>query len=1100
MPHSSSTLALQLISLVSSSSAAIGIRGVSISFSNKTATSSSCFRLHDSYTFGMTGECQCEQGEYYSAYLCYSCSSSCLDCYGSGANQCYSCAAGYSFDGTNCVQCYSSCQTCSGTGQNQCVTCKSSYWKQRNGTCTSSCNLPTTYRQVVDTYQSCITQCADYEFMLSNGTCINSGSCPSPLVLQVIDDNYLCVEPCAAGYFYYQNGSCISSCNLPWIQSTQNDVNICSEPCQTGEYFYDVNNTCLPSCPAPLISSAYDGISYCQQPCADPANFLFPNNSCDPSCPSLWIQSTLNQVNLCNQPCPAGGIHYWNGTCISTCPGPFLQSLINEIDSCDKPCPNNADFYYPNNNTCLSTCTSPLIQSIWSDINFCSLPCNPTSDFLFPNGSCYSTCPTPMKPSNLNNYNECLNPCSDPNDFYYPSDQSCQPHCQSPNITDDHSQSYKICSLGPDPAPITPSESLNMVDTISSTIDTTGTVATAGVIASSFASSGSPNAITLISLIKMLEYIRYMDINYPTKLQYMLHHQSESFLSNIFQGLLPEKIRQKFPQYSLPGGFADYDDLDSSFILNYWNALLIMVMTMLILLLSTLLADRLAKNVKFLTVIFGKIRDLIKWNLFLMILCSNIDGVGVFSSLELRNTRFNSALSALGTLTCISINILILFLLIKIPLITYSLQKSKYKIFPSFKTSSTGLSQSTSLKPYSPEEKYQNCSVLFNAFQNTSFLKQSCMFFILLRVYLFNIIIGYLFQHPLAQAFLITFLSLFMLIYLSISKPYLSKLELFKMITYESFLLAINISILILAILDHKKIEASSLRIRLGDIVIMANMVFSLLAVLFMVVEALLKMIQALKNRKNIQAKGIKYWLIILKSIIQPEEMEDHHLDKPSSPGRQKQTPNLQLFDQNGSLQIQDLDSQTLSPKKIINRSPLHYELYSTFSPQNNNSVAMNSTFGELIAGTPKMVHPVMRGRNSLLLTNIDSLRRNTSKFFLEDNGTGHKESSTENLETPKISPESSDSLSPEAKNFKEERNKLIRSNFSRFSFAENDYIKRERRPTLMNRSGRLSLLAAEPSLESIENTPRNTRKIAYSPKQPALISLFKPPNKEETQ
>jgi len=86
-------------------------------------------------------------------------------------------------------------------------------------------------------------------------------------------------------------------------------------------------------------------------------------------------------------------------------------------------------------------------------------------------------------------------------------------------------------------------------------------------------------------------------------------------------------------------------------------------------------------NTKILYFLSKKSLEIMMWNLFIVILCTNIDGIGVPSSLDFRNARFNSSRSTLGTLSCILINLMMPALIVSVPFMIVRLRRCRAKVW-----------------------------------------------------------------------------------------------------------------------------------------------------------------------------------------------------------------------------------------------------------------------------------------------------------------------------------------------------------------------------------------------------------------------------------
>lgn len=69
-------------------------------------------------------------------------------------------------------------------------------------------------------------------------------------------------------------------------------------------------------------------------------------------------------------------------------------------------------------------------------------------------------------------------------------------------------------------------------------------------------------------------------------------------------------------------------------------------------------------------------------------------------------------------------------------------------------------------------KRWEECHVLFMGFKNKNHCTQSFLLVFISRIIVFNLIIAYFFEYPLAQAIMITTISILMLMYILIVKPF----------------------------------------------------------------------------------------------------------------------------------------------------------------------------------------------------------------------------------------------------------------------------------------------------------------------------------------
>lgn len=111
---------------------------------------------------------QCSRNNYYdtSTNSCASCTSTCLNCFGPGSNQCYSLFWNEFFDGTTAYPNgnTANCNVAYGLGTSQCLWCADHYNLNLNGSCTSSCDSP--YISYGDyNFHACLYPCATTQYM-----------------------------------------------------------------------------------------------------------------------------------------------------------------------------------------------------------------------------------------------------------------------------------------------------------------------------------------------------------------------------------------------------------------------------------------------------------------------------------------------------------------------------------------------------------------------------------------------------------------------------------------------------------------------------------------------------------------------------------------------------------------------------------------------------------------------------------------------------------------------------------------------------------------------------------------------------------------------
>ena len=170
----------------------------------------------------------------------------------------------------------------------------------------------------------------------------------------------------------------------------------------------------------------------------------------------------------------------------------------------------------------------------------------------------------------------------------------------------------------------------------------------------------SPALFNYQGFLKMLSYIRYMDIKYPPRLEVILNNINATFITLNFGPVITPEVQSHFKKYNLPGKFDRYG-FHSSFFVNYWQNMTSMGIILGVILLLAILI-KLTNKGSLCQQILLRLKLILKWNFALMVFCTNLDGVILSTSLEMRTVVINSFPAFMSMITCVAFNILTLFL------------------------------------------------------------------------------------------------------------------------------------------------------------------------------------------------------------------------------------------------------------------------------------------------------------------------------------------------------------------------------------------------------------------------------------------------------
>ena len=726
--------------------------------------------------------------------------------------------------------------------------CGAGEYLYQNGSCEISCSPPFA-AQTIDSITYCNPQCSPEQYFYQNGSCLPT--CSSPFVSNTIDSILHCDSPCDSGEYLYQNESCETACPSPFVSQIIDSIVYCDPPCSPGEYFYQ-NGSCLLTCSFPFISQTGDSMLYCN-PLCDSGQYLYQNKSCDSACPSPFVSQIMDSIAYCDPPCSSGQYFYQNESCLTTCSSPFVSQTIDSISCCNPPC--DVGEYLYQNQSCFSTCSNPYLRRTYSSIDICQTPCQASEFLNDTDGSCNSICNQLQTTDPESGAKVCTSYCNNSLLYYYPDSDTCNLTC-APTYTAINSP-YRRCVITFRPLD-QGSDDFAKLAALFTQIGS-GTVSV-GSVMTYLMRGPSAGVFNLNGFMKMLTYMRYLQINYPKRLLTVLNSVNGTFLSLSFGFPMPSGIQRHFVQHPLPAKFGDYG-FDSSFLINYWPILTSMILVLaLITLLSILLS--LTKKKPSLHQLISRLSIIIKWNFFLMVFCTNFDGITISSSLEFKTFSVGSAARLCSLIICLAVNIAAIVNFYFIFYIIRDLRNTHHK-------------QTSEQLPSSAQSNgWKKFQIYYKGSQTTSFAQHIFMLPYLVRFYLFYSIVGFLYYYPLLQTILIFCLSGSFLFYMVAKKPFVSRLVKYQCLTDESFLLCINGLVFGLALLDHLGIQNKRIRSGLGDMVIVLNIILNVLDNIYLIgylYNSTKDTIHAIKTQK---AHGFVACLLILLSPFESGGMD----------------------------------------------------------------------------------------------------------------------------------------------------------------------------------------------------------------------------------
>ena len=865
--HTSSYLTFRVVSYFDQHTLdeSFGFRNINILLASTTTTEAICALAV--FPTAFTGKCPYIEGQYSGG----TCHPNCLSCFGSGTNQCYECNIGFYFDGTNCLGCAPNCDACSGPLSTQCKACALGYLLFDNSRCilTSSCVPPL---HITTCNSKCETLCdSNVEFLYWNGTC--SVICNPPFTQSTLLTTVkICNYPCALGQYALWTGSCLTGGCVPTTLSlrTESSYNFCDYPCADAMAYLYWNGSCINTCDSPLTPSFISGKGFCSYKCL-PAEYLYWDGTCG-SCPTPFTHRTEGTKNFCDYPCSTSLYLYWNGSCIGTCNTPFVKQLVGGLNYCNRLCLSSLYLYY--NGLCKTTCKSPFSQRIDAGDRYCDLICA-ESEYMLSTGACIATCTAPLYTITNTTGTFCMLPCDDASPYYYNSIEGCKNYCYGDVTT--VQGLYLQCK--PTMFYIEP-----------------------------------------VEIGRLTHYIRYLDIQLPTRLQNIIVRRANNVLSPRVISRMFAKIRAWPSNQILPDAF-EKSNLPSSFIANFTDDLILLAILLFTALFTTMLQFFANKfrcpRIEF---FLDKLCLITRWNLPIMILASNIGDILFFAAIDLRTYNIASTGALVSLSVCITMLIAVIFLLIAIFLLAREIQSLKSQAL-----------QSGSFEKYNKFiHSWRGLQVLFKGYKDDTLFEQCFYGIYCIRMMAPMIIALCVYSIPLLQAILYLAISLLILMYVLIRRPIQDKLSHINLVTIEVTLLVINLSILILVGLHMTKSQNQLAWNFFGDIIITGNFCIDLLSVLFGIYKLGTCLHNAYLSQQGRYTKTETGWIQMLFIPLQQGNFgfEEVDLNSPSTTG----ISSLRIGPYNSSLVSA---KAVLNNEKYANNSSSQLRLDSTVSKPN---------------------------------------------------------------------------------------------------------------------------------------------------------------------
>jgi len=328
---------------------------------------------------------------------------------------------------------------------------------------------------------------------------------------------------------------------------------------------------------------------------------------------------------------------------------------------------------------------------------------------------------------------------------------------------------------------------------------------------------------------KIFSNIKFLNISYSQELEEMMKSWNTNFISFGWEIEMSSEMEDKFVNQPSPYVFEKHE-VPLSFFVNFWSSLITLIVVTVIYFSSYILQwiSVKAQNKYLPSKIIITTKIMIQNYLWAQ-LYEIYGDVVFFSLLEWRSIVFSEGLSGLSF--AFSIMLLLIMLL---SFVFYFNILFKYK---KVKEQSTNSANENVLNDFI--KLHEGNQVFFREFKDDSISQHAFLFFLTLKDIIYSLIITVLFDHPLTQTILILILNLVMCLYLVIKRPFRNILDEIQQLAYEVMILIVSICVLIMAVLDHRSSLALNERIDMGRVIIIINICFNFITIIFLGIKLL---------------------------------------------------------------------------------------------------------------------------------------------------------------------------------------------------------------------------------------------------------------------
>jgi len=352
-----------------------------------------------------------------------------------------------------------------------------------------------------------------------------------------------------------------------------------------------------------------------------------------------------------------------------------------------------------------------------------------------------------------------------------------------------------------------------------------------------------------------MEYLRYLDIEMPSRLLKISKSSGRSFISLKFGFEMPGSMKQHFEKEDIPDVFEAYN-LHSSFIVNFWEDLITILIFLFIVIIFTIFEKLLRMANKWHTFhgIIERMLIMVRFNVVLGIFAIYGPDIILFTSLQVRSNAFDSIWSVMSIIFGIFMTLLTLTLF---GVIFWLINQA---------TRNGGYFQEDKDKEsyYKFIVQWRALQVLIRGFNHNNIYNKLFFLIYLFRINLPMFIAAWFEKYPIIQVIAQLIINAAILIFIVMKKPLQQRVNQIQLVFIESILIVLNICVFMLVVFDVSDAKLEDLSIVLGDIIILGNDLINALLIVFLLIKCKIEVDNYIYILKESVGRGNEIWVQLL--------------------------------------------------------------------------------------------------------------------------------------------------------------------------------------------------------------------------------------------